>query len=474
MTDTTVTPTAIRPDGAPRIASLDVMRGIAIIGILFMNINFMGGSGWANFSDIRHFGWTTGDQVAWMLREVFANGTARGLLEMLFGVGMVILTDRAAGAVDASAPAPTGRLRRIGRWLFGDLAVLRGYYWRNIVLFAFGVAHLFILLWPGDILHTYAIAALIAFLFRRCGPKTLLALGLSMALLQLGAGGYSYLTVPGKRAEVVRLEAAKADGAKLTKAEAETLKTGLEAREKRAKDKVENAAKVVAEDKARSAGTGSFMSWARDAANITLELQSKGFEIFSVWEAAATMLIGAALYKWGIIQGRRSRRFYLVTLALAYGVGISTRLYGGLEQMRFDDAPTTIWALYEASRLTMTLGHVAAIQLLLATVSGAKLLKPFEAAGKTALTVYILQSILGLWLLYPPFALGLYGTQGWLAMMLTALAINVVLMIWAIWWVRHFRIAPVEWAWRSIVERRRLPMRKGDRSSAGGAVPVAA
>jgi len=125
------------------------------------------------------------------------------------------------------------------------------------------------------------------------------------------------------------------------------------------------------------------------------------------------------------------------------------------------------------ARLATTLGHVGLVYLLLATVTGARLLRPFEAAGRTALTIYILQTIVCLWILYPPFALGLYGTQGWAAMMATALVINGVLLWWANRYVRHYRMAPVEWAWRSIVAGRVLPIRKRV-PLAGEGVPVAA
>ncbi len=450
------TTTAAEPDGAPRVAGLDILRGIAILAILFMNINDMGGSIWAFWAnDIRHMGWSGADQAAWFVREVFANGTARCLLEMLFGVGMVILTDRAAQAAS-------------GRW-----AVLRGYYWRNAVLFLFGLVHIFVLLWPGDILHTYGLAALVAVWFRRLGPKWLLSIGLLMALLQLGGGGYGYLTVPAKRAEVLRLEAAQARGVTLNAEDRKTLDAGLKARAERDKEQRENAVRIAQEDKDRSAATGTFESWAQSAWGFSLYLQKQGLELLFVWEAAATMLIGAALYKLGILQGARSRRFYAVMTIVAYAIGLGSRTIGALDEMRFDNAPSIMWGLSEIARLATTLGHVGLVYILLGTVLGTRLLRPFEAAGRTALTLYILQTIICIWILYPPFALGLYGTQGWAALMLTALAVNAVLLWAANRYVGLYRIAPVEWAWRSIVAGQRLPFRKAV-PSAGGNVRVAA
>ena len=65
-----------------------------------------------------------------------------------------------------------------------------------------------------------------------------------------------------------------------------------------------------------------------------------------------------------------------------------------------------------------------------------------------------------MWVLYPPFMLGLYGRQDRVGMMLTALAINVALLALANWWLRRFRLGAVEWVWRSLAEGKRLPFRR--------------
>jgi uncharacterized protein len=431
MTDLTAS-AAPEPDGVPRIAALDVLRGVAILGILFMNVNDMGQS----FSDpdIRHLGWSAADQVAWWTRAILADGTARALLEMLFGAGMVILTERLARTAD-------------------DGLVLQRYYWRNAVLWVFGIVHMFVLLWPGDILHTYAIAAMVAFWFRRLSPRALIAIGLVGATLQLGGAGYFGVYQPLQtRAEVAALSAKRHAGRALDKAETRTLTQAAAGAAKHARLKAEHDAAITAEDKARSGSSGD---WVKAQVAKSIE-RLDGSEIGAIWEAAGTMLIGAALFKRGILQGARSRRFYgRVTLA-AYAIGLGLRSLGAYEATRFTGDPHVSWATAEYARLAMTLGHIGLIHLLLGTPLGARLLRPFVAAGRTALTLYVMQTIAFLWILFPPFGFALYGTLTWMPMMLASIALDLALLWLANIYIRHFDIAPIEWAWRSIVAWRRL------------------
>ncbi|MEH3107699.1 MAG: DUF418 domain-containing protein [Sphingomonas fennica] len=432
-------PSPAEPDGAPRLASLDVLRGVAILGILFMNINDMGGSLWASFVDIRHMGWGPADRVAWWLREVLANGTARGLLEMLFGAGLVILTDRyAAGGVEEGQ-------------------VLRRYAGRNLVLLLFGVAHLLLLLWPGDILHTYALAALVAMLFRAQPPRLLIACGLFYAIVQLSAA-------PGMQADrQLRLDgrtlAARAvEGAVLAPFERQRLAAADEAEANWRADERRNAAIIATEDRARGGPDATFATWAGMQWQAAAVAQVKGFEWEFVWEAASTMLIGAALFRLGLLAGGSRRRAAAMALA-GYAVGVPLRIVGAWAITRFDGLPHWSGATDEVARLAMTIGHIGLILSLLTTTIGANMLRPFAAAGRTALTIYIAQTLICLWLLFPPFGLALYGRLTWAPLMAVALAIDALLLAAAMWWTRHFRIAPVEWAWRSLVERRALRWR---------------
>lgn len=395
---------SLEPDGAPRIALLDILRGIAILAILFMNVSEMGASMTANWSDIRHIGWSGADRVAWWLRTLLVEGTARALLEMLFGAGMLILTDRIAVAAEGVA---TVSLR---------------YGWRNVVLWAFGMAHIVLLLWPGDILHTYAVAALLACVFRTLPPRAMLTIGLSYAAFTM-VTGVAAMQQPTRAASVQR---AKAD-----------------------------AAAVRRED---AFGHGDRRAWVDGQRQVGLKRLGSD-EVVFVWEAAATMLVGAALFRWGALQGGWSRRRYRWLLAGGYGLGLPLRVYGAWEATRFDGRAEIAWMWEDVARLAMTCGHVAGIALAATTVVGARLLRPFAAAGRTALTLYVAQTLIVSWAIFSPFGLGLYGAFGWAWLMVLALAVDVLLLWGAVVYLRHYRIAPVEWAWRSLVERRWLAFR---------------
>ncbi|RDE07398.1 DUF418 domain-containing protein [Sphingomonas aracearum] len=414
------------PDGASRQASLDVLRGLAILAILFLNISDMGGAIAAAASDLRHFGWSTADRSVWAFREIFLASTGRGLLEMLFGAGMVILTDRAAARMDAAR-------------------VLGGYAWRNLVLLGLGLVHVFVLLWPGDILHTYALAALAAMWFRRATVSVLLMTGLFMATLQLVAGAPVLMQEKARTERIARLEARGAVTVEVARARREA-----------AEKQVAATREIAEEDRARS---GTPASWAVMAWQQFLRWQAEGLELQWIWEAASAMLIGAALFRLGVLQGQSPPRVYWLLLAIGYGLGLTLRACGADAAMQPVPPPNVLWIAGEWARLLVTLGHLAAVHLLLRTRTGTGVLLPFAAAGRVALSIYVAQSLICLWVLFPPWGLAWYGRLGWAEMMLLALAVDAMLLGVAILYVRRWRIGPVEWAWRSLVERRRLSWR---------------
>jgi uncharacterized protein len=172
---------AMGPSAAPlrrqeRISELDIIRGFALFGVLWINLYQHGGF----IIPLEHLAklpTAPVDEVVSFFSRWLMLGKAQALFSMLFGFGFAVLYERvSARGIDATAL----------------------YARRLLILFCIGLAHLF-LLWSGDILHAYAVAGFLL-LFTRCWPtRMLLALGLALSVFPLPLAELWYvLQQPGR------------------------------------------------------------------------------------------------------------------------------------------------------------------------------------------------------------------------------------------------------------------------------------
>lgn len=147
-------------EGGERITNLDAIRGVAVLGILIMNVVSFG------LDMGPYYNLASGGSVTWLdwaiggFGEVFANQKFMGLFSMLFGSGIVIFADRAS--LRGGHP--------IGLSL-----------WRNGILLGIGLLHG--LFWGGDVLVVYAMCAPLLIAARNLRPGALIAAGVGILLL---------------------------------------------------------------------------------------------------------------------------------------------------------------------------------------------------------------------------------------------------------------------------------------------------
>ena len=128
------------------IQTLDILRGFALLGILLINILGFGLTA-SSHSYAAPTIAGTGDLIAWVLVDLGFEGSMRGLFSILFGAGVLLFLDREASGKE------------------------RAHFRRNTWLLIFGLVNGYLLLWPGDILLTYALAGFVLFLFRNLSTK---------------------------------------------------------------------------------------------------------------------------------------------------------------------------------------------------------------------------------------------------------------------------------------------------------------
>jgi uncharacterized protein len=438
-----------RVRGSERIASLDIIRGIAILFILFMNIPWMGGYGFVLF-DPRYPTWTTADYWSTLVTNTWLEGTQRGLLELLFGAGILIMARR---AMSSDGPVEVADL----------------HFRRNIWLCIFGLANAFVLMWFGDILLVYGLAAVFLFPFRKLGPKAMCGLAAIFLAALVLYNLKNYSDEAGRLQKVEQVSAASAAGKKLSEEDKKLLDEHRQQVERRTQLPGENAKakeKIAKADKARHGSLADYWNAQREG---WLWLMSWFWVIEG--EIVATMLIGMALFKWGIMQGKAPRSTYWALLLLGYGAGMAVRGSLWVERLAFPP-PGVHWqeVIGDLSRLAVTVGHVALIHLILGSSVGRRLLSPFVAAGRMPLTVYLFTSFVMMWIVFAPWGLGLFGRWGMAGLMTVAAIVIVVELLATNLWLRRFENGPMEWLWKSLAYQKREPFRK-QRGAPPDAVP---
>jgi uncharacterized protein len=155
-----VDPAETLPPG--RIATLDIVRGVAVMGILAMNIVGFAMPDAAYLNPIAYGARDPADIASWVFSFIFIDGKMRGLFSFLFGASLLLVVERAEAAGESGAAV---------------------HYRRMIWLYFFGLIH-FYLIWWGDILSLYAPIGMIAFLFRRVPVRWLLVIACFLILFQ--------------------------------------------------------------------------------------------------------------------------------------------------------------------------------------------------------------------------------------------------------------------------------------------------
>ena len=405
-----------------RIATLDIVRGVAVMGILAMNIvafampmsAYMNPLAYGSEGDI--------DFASYAFSFVLIDGKMRGLFSFLFGASMLLAIERAEAKGGSAASV---------------------HYRRMLVLLLFGAIH-FYLIWFGDILFGYAMIGMIAFLFRKKSPRTLIIIGIALVLLE-------FLMMAGMAASVRDLAPQVARPG----ASPELLRQWNEA-----------TAWVRIPTQAELADQMGLIlgPWSGVAQN---QLTKHAFDpiFFSIMfgpETLAYMLFGMAALKSGYLTGAWSDEQY--RRAAVRGYAISLPFYVLLLWLIFKASfsPIALFTYSMAATVLIRPFMIAAVAalIILATRKGGSLTQRIAAAGRAAFTNYLGTSIVMTGLFYG-WGLGLYGQLGRAELWLVVIAMWAVMLAWSKPWLERYQYGPLEWLWRSLARGELQSMRKG-------------
>ncbi|MGD2086509.1 MAG: DUF418 domain-containing protein [Candidatus Aminicenantes bacterium] len=399
-----------------RIVSIDVLRGFALLGILASNIQAFAMI-YAVIGNPTVFGdFTGGNYVVAMLTRVLVQGKFYPLFSMLFGAGVYLMAKK----IEAKGGKPEAQHLRRMIWL---IAIA----WLHIFLF-----------WAGDILFIYGLSGLAAFLFRKLSPRILLIIGLILVFIPVFQSAERQASLSLKTPE--QLAAISSS----RRPNQEAIDKGI----------------------AYYQGNWTALMSAR------VKYRWSGFrQIGTLYELGmytGWMLLGMALFKFGILTANVSKRVLWLFLILGLGIGVPFRFYhwicNSLHNWDLWFLPTPSWFIYwetilrTAVYFLIPLGYIGGIMLICRNRRLGRLTARLAAVGRMALTNYLMHSAICSFIFFG-YGLGLFGKVDRMGQLLVVLLIWVFQLWFSPLWLKHFRFGPMEWLWRSLTYWKMQPMR---------------
>ena len=398
-----------------RIVTLDIIRGVAVMGILLMNVIAFAMPEAAYANPRAYGGWHGADLVTWTVEFVLIDGKMRGLFSLLFGASLLLVTDRAEAAGRSAAQVHLARMA----WLL-----------------VIGIAHL-VLLWWGDILAHYALIGLVAFAFRRMLPHQMIATAILLIAVQVWLLGELPFAVAHATAAVAGGHP-PGDALRLFGSY-------------RADFGTPSAATLASDMALHHGGYFTLVAdrWQHASRLVLGTLWSTGFETLGF------MLLGMAALRGGLLGGDWANRHYARGAAVGLGVGVAA--YGVLAAIlivqRFDMV-TIAWCVIVVPLLlrpAMILG--TACLIVLATRHGPALRSRLAATGRMALSNYLGTSLLCTTMFYG-YGFAFYGHVGRAQSLIVVVTVWALMLAWSRPWLARFRYGPLEWLWRSLARGR--------------------
>jgi uncharacterized protein len=421
---------------ADRIKTIDIVRGVALLGILLMNIPGFG-TPWGANDALRRGPHNTADFYTFEAVETFFSGTMRGLFSMLFGAGMILFTMNK-------------------RTTPGGVTVAELYYRRLLLLVLFGIINAYIFLWWGDILFFYGFAGMVLYPFRKTAVKWLFVLGFICIAVGMFKTNSWYSEDREARKDYLEVIALEKSGKKLNDDQQQKKAAWLQ-RENWRPDPERNDSDVA---KTRGGYLTVFNFMLPRNSNIETWGMYHG-----IWDSLCMMFIGMALLGLGFFSNKLSSSTYFLTMLLGYGIGIPIGYLlfmkgevGAAQYASYVDRYRVSFdLLYDFKRLSLSVGHASLILLIYRSRVVPWLMKALSNVGQMAFSNYLIQSIICTLFFYG-YGLGYFNKLSYHQLYYVVAVVWIFQLITSSIWLHYFRFGPFEWVWRSLTYWKKQPM----------------
>jgi uncharacterized protein len=381
-----------------RLINIDIIRGVALLAILLMNVQTFSMI-FSAYSNPTSFGDLTGINLSvFQLSHLFADQKFMTIFSTLFGVGIILMAEN----IKAKGGNPT-----------------KVHYKRMFILALFGLLHAY-LLWFGDILFPYALAGMLAYLARNKSVSFLIITGGILialcSLLMLLTG----LSLP-------YWEQADLHAVQMT---------------------WQPTAELIEQD--LLVNQASWLGQMEHRHSMALEMQA-GI-LFYLPRIVGLMMFGMALFKLDFFGSKYKSSTLLIGGILTFASSVLLITYGsqqhfatnwGIESM-FVGIQYNYWG-----SITMAYSYLCFLLVFCRSNAFAQLKDLLANVGKMALTNYLSHTII-CGLIFYGWGFGFYGSFERFEQVLVVVVIWIFQLIFSTYWMNRFKFGPFEWLWRSM------------------------
>ncbi|WP_259366367.1 MULTISPECIES: DUF418 domain-containing protein [unclassified Colwellia] len=468
--ESVIPPSKLKPlDKHKRVDALDILRGLALVGILLMNIE------WFNRAIISLGGHDTtltgiDHAIGWLIR-CFVEGKFYKLFALIFGMGFAVMLLRAK---DAGRP--------FGAWFVR----------RMLVLLLIGIAHM-IFLWGGDILHQYAIAGLILLAWvtykKTEDPKAYLKLALMWLMIPLFLVSFLGSILGMVFNESKYQEIWQNDLDIYTAVEQQLLtNTDVILEKNDAIDSEESSAEeaILTDEELREITIAETIEQ-RKALQADIAEEDSAFMQNSYWQATEyrlgflgfmlmftpimSLFVLIPIFILGfwlvvtekITKHQEHHKFFSLLAKVGLCVGIPLNV-ASILIIQHPAAAISVMlqgvgqTLFYIGQYLLSAGYLGLVVCALNKQKWQQFFVAFSPMGQMALTNYLMHSVI-LTSIFYGYAGGQYGEISRAPQMLIVIAIIVTQIILSKWWLNRYRFGPMEWLWRSLTYKQMQPMK---------------
>lgn len=389
-----------------RIELLDFIRGVAVLGILLMNIRLFSEPYAAYFSPLTSLDQTTFGRWWWIFQAIFADQKFMAMFSMMFGASTAMICDN---------------LIKQGK------SPYRYYAQRLLILLLIGLIHAY-LIWHGDILVFYAICGFAPLILLRFSWHVPLILGTLSLMLGSLKSYETYLSLASLPSEVI--------------------------------DNIIQSSfshSVQANSNEILAFQGTWIEQLNMRIKLAHHFHADTFLAWGIYRVTGLMLIGLAVYRLGFITGR-CRKFTYVTVGIfSLAVGCTMSAIGLVlneqEGWVFPNFffKNNLWNYWGS--VLVAIGYIAMLTLISQLNVLTKLEHYIQSIGRTALTNYLFQSLICTSLYY---GLNMYAQKTSKTAILIVMSVWLSQLVLSNFWLKYYRMGPVEWLWRILSGRNKI------------------